>query len=246
SFTSLFFGFFLGLATLAKGPAALILSGGSVLLWAALSRRWRDAFRCLHPVVMAAFCLTALPWYILCARRNPDFFRVFIVEHNFKRFLTPEFQHIQPFWFYIPVLLAAFLPWTLALLWSAGSASVRAIRSRPLPAFSLLLVSWVAFCLVFFSLSRSKLPGYILPAVPAIGLLLARSITTLAPGNERVFRWLLAGFSGLCAVISPILLAMAHPLHITASRGLVFVSMAVVLLLFAVANLFLANVENPA
>ena len=106
SFTSCFFGFFLGLAVLAKGPAAIILSGGSVLLWAICTKRWRDAFRCLHPVAIASFCLTALPWYILCARRNPDFFRVFIIEHNFKRYLTPEFQHIQPFWFYVPIVLS--------------------------------------------------------------------------------------------------------------------------------------------
>src|SRR5208337_5637645 len=75
-----FFGFFVGLATLAKGPAAIVLSGGGVLLWASFTRRWRDAFRCLHPVAIASFCLTALPWYIICSRRNPDFFRVFIIE----------------------------------------------------------------------------------------------------------------------------------------------------------------------
>jgi 4-amino-4-deoxy-L-arabinose transferase-like glycosyltransferase len=104
------FGFCLGLAALAKGPAAIVLSGGAVLLWAIFTKRWRDALRCLHPVGIASFCLTALPWYIACARRNPDFFRVFIIEHNFKRYLTPEFQHIQPFWFYIPIVLIAFVP----------------------------------------------------------------------------------------------------------------------------------------
>ncbi|PYT43588.1 MAG: hypothetical protein DMG47_13030 [Acidobacteria bacterium] len=89
----LLFGFFLGLAVLAKGPAAIILCGGVVFFWALFTKRWRDAFRLLHPAAMASFCLTALPWYILCARRNPDFFRIFIIEHNFKRYLTPEFQH---------------------------------------------------------------------------------------------------------------------------------------------------------
>src|SRR5258705_3987630 len=95
----LFFGFFLGLAVLAKGPAAIILSGGAVFFWALFTKRWSDAFRLFHLAAIASFCLTALPWYILCARRNPDFFRIFIVEHNFKRFLTPEFQHLQPFWY---------------------------------------------------------------------------------------------------------------------------------------------------
>src|SRR6266851_5567589 len=98
------FGFFLGLAALAKGPAGIILCAGAVFFWALFTKRWRDALRLFHPAAMASFCVTALPWYILCARRNPDFFRIFIIEHNFKRFLTPEFQHIQPFWFYVPVL----------------------------------------------------------------------------------------------------------------------------------------------
>src|SRR5690242_8540344 len=112
------FGFFLGLAVLAKGPAAIILSGGAVFFWALFTKRWRDAFRLLHPIAIVSFCATALPWYILCARRNPDFFRVFIIEHNFNRFLTPEFHHIQPFWYYGPVLLIAFVPWTPLLLWA--------------------------------------------------------------------------------------------------------------------------------
>jgi len=54
------------------------------------TKRWRDAIRCLHPFAIASFCLTALPWYLICASRNPDFFRVFIIEHNFNRFLTPN------------------------------------------------------------------------------------------------------------------------------------------------------------
>jgi 4-amino-4-deoxy-L-arabinose transferase-like glycosyltransferase len=112
SFTSsFFFGVFLGLATLAKGPAALILSGGAILLWAAFTKRWRDALRCVNTVTIISFCLTALPWYVLCALRNPDFFQVFIIEHNFNRFLTPQFQHTQPIWYYVPIFILAVFPW---------------------------------------------------------------------------------------------------------------------------------------
>jgi 4-amino-4-deoxy-L-arabinose transferase-like glycosyltransferase len=176
-FALLLFGYFLGLAVLAKGPAALILAGGAGLFWALFTKRWRDAFRLLHPAAIAAFCLTALPWYILCARRNPDFFRVFIIEHNFKRYLTPEFQHVQPFWFYLPVLLIAFLPWTFLLL-AAGFAGLRQFwRDRKIGLLSFLTLSWSGFCLLFFTASKSKLPGYILPAIPAIALLLAHTAT---------------------------------------------------------------------
>ena len=186
SFTSLLFGFFLGLAVLAKGPAALILCGGAVVSWAALSKRWRDALPLLHPAGIAAFCITALPWYILCALRNPDFLRIFLIEHNFKRFLTPEFQHIQPFWFYGEILLLAFLPWTASLLWTLV-AGLKRIASGHISAPTGFLLCWAAFCLVFFTISRSKLPGYILHAVPTIGLILSHSATSLASRKHRSF-----------------------------------------------------------
>ena len=117
------FGFFLGVAVLAKGPAALILAGGAILLWAAFTKCWREPLRLFHPIAIATFCLTCLPWYVLCARRNPDFFRVFIIEHNFKRYLTPEFQHIQPFWYYLPITIIALLPWIFWLVWFATRAA---------------------------------------------------------------------------------------------------------------------------
>jgi 4-amino-4-deoxy-L-arabinose transferase-like glycosyltransferase len=172
------FGVFLGLAVLAKGPAAIILCGGTVFFWALFTKRWRDALRLLHPATIATFCLTALPWYILCARRNPDFFRIFIIEHNFKRYLTPEFQHIQPFWFYIPVLLAAFLPWTVGML----AGLVDSHSRSPLNAFFL---SFSVFPILFFTISRSKLPGYILPAVPPLAWLLMNATSRLARQPQK-------------------------------------------------------------
>jgi 4-amino-4-deoxy-L-arabinose transferase-like glycosyltransferase len=146
------FGFFLGLATLAKGPAAIILSGGAVFFWAIFTKRWRDALRLLHPAAIVSFCVTALPWYILCARRNPDFFRVFIVEHNFKRYLTPEFQHVQPFWFYAPILLVAFLPWTAVVMASLILGGQRFRRKKQVSPVTSLLLCWSLFCLLFFTI----------------------------------------------------------------------------------------------
>ena len=115
----------------------------------------------------------ALPWYILCAMRNPDFLRVFIFQHNFERYLTPLFQHRQPFWFFIPITLLAILPWT-ALLWPATREALRLRREKSLsnsPGF--FFACWAVFPVLFFSLSQSKLPSYILPAVPPLALLLA-------------------------------------------------------------------------
>jgi 4-amino-4-deoxy-L-arabinose transferase-like glycosyltransferase len=197
----LLFGFFLGLAVLAKGPAAIVLSGGAVFFWALLTKRWRDAFRLFHPVALASFCLTALPWYVTCAQRNPDFFRVFIIEHNFKRYLTPEFQHIQPFWFYIPVILVTLLPWSGALL-GVLSDVVYGLRNRRwIESKALFLAAWVLCPLVFFSFSRSKLPGYILPALPPIATLIAQSLSFGVQRSVAVARWV--GISVAILLMAP-------------------------------------------
>jgi 4-amino-4-deoxy-L-arabinose transferase-like glycosyltransferase len=185
----IFFGFFLGLAILAKGPAAIILSGGAVLLWAVFTKRWRDVFRCLHPVAITSFCLTALPWYVLCSRRNPEFFRVFIIEHNFKRFLTPEFQHLQPFWFYIPIILVALFPWTMFLAPVKLNALQDWRNRHAFHATKLFFVSWALFPIAFFSVSQSKLPGYILPCLPPLAILLAGLVSRYARADERAPRW---------------------------------------------------------
>ena len=194
------FGFFLGLAVLAKGPAGIILCGGAIFFWAIFTKRWRDAFRLLHPAAFIAFFAMALPWYVFCARRNPDFFRIFIIEHNFKRYLTPEFQHIQPFWFYFPVLLVAFLPWTAALLWNLFSSPRRLQRLDELSPATPFFLIWVGFCIVFFTISRSKLPGYVLPAVPPLGLLIAQSVSLHVSKVLSTDRWIRIT-SGLTLII---------------------------------------------
>ncbi len=199
------FGFFLGLAVLAKGPAAIILCGGAVFFWALLTKRWRDAFLLLHPVAIAAFCFSALPWYILCARRNPDFLRVFLIEHNFKRYLTPEFQHIQPFWFYGPIVLLGCLPWTLLLLPAAIELKQSFKNRLNLGATGIFLLSWSLFPCIFFTFSKSKLPGYILSVIPVLALVCSRSVRRLLCQTGAVSRMLLFGTS----VVPPILIAAA-------------------------------------
>jgi 4-amino-4-deoxy-L-arabinose transferase-like glycosyltransferase len=194
------FGFFLGLAALAKGPAAIILCGGTIFFWALFTKRWRDTFRLLHPVAITAFCVTALPWYILCARRNPDFLRVFIVEHNFKRYLTPEFQHIQPFWFYLPVILVAILPWTPSLAAALGQIK-RDFQTLILRSPAVFLTAWVIFPSVFFSLSQSKLPGYILPAIPPMTLLCSNATSRLVAANSRFARAVLVSTSFVAMIM---------------------------------------------
>jgi 4-amino-4-deoxy-L-arabinose transferase-like glycosyltransferase len=194
------FGFFLGLAVLAKGPAALILAGGAMLLWAASTRRWHDALRLFHPISVGTFFLTCLPWYVLCARRNPEFFRVFIIEHNFRRYLTPEFQHIQPFWYYLPITILALLPWVFWLAWFlTGDGRKERGQHR---AQILFLVGWGVYPVLFFSLSKSKLPGYILPAVLPLGFLISLAVRRTLK-STHVFGCYVLGLMGALLLVSP-------------------------------------------
>jgi len=237
------FGAFLGLAVLAKGPAAIILCSGGVFFWALFTKRWHNALRLLHPVGIFSFCATALPWYIRCARRNPDFFRVFIVEHNFKRFLIPEFQHIQPFWFYVPVLLVALLPWTALLLWSSVYALIHVLRTRKANGSTLLFTCWAGFCIVFFSVSQSKLPGYVLPALPAIGLILPRWLTVM----PKVPRWLLRGVLWFFSVLLflPLVFVDRIAPHVSRANEKFVVGVCVVVALLGVANFLLVLFCSP-
>jgi 4-amino-4-deoxy-L-arabinose transferase-like glycosyltransferase len=238
---SLLFGFFLGLAVLAKGPAALILCGSAVFFWAVFTKLWRQALRLLHPAGIASFCLTALPWYILCALRNPDFLRIFIIEHNFKRYLTPEFQHVQPFWFYVVVLLIAFLPWSAALLASTWLGAQRIQRTRQAAGLTCLLLCWSVFCLLFFTISKSKLPGYILPAVPAIGLLMVRVFQTGMKANSRLTAYVcFSGVAVFAAAAGAISVASAKFMRHSHIDGRFATVPAIVLLLFALANFIIA------
>ena len=191
------FGSFLGAATLAKGPAAVILAAGAVFLWALVSRQWRAVLQLMKPASVVSFFVVALPWYILCAVRNPEFLRIFILEHNFARYLTPVFQHPQPFWFFGVVILAATIPWT-GLLIPLAIAARRSYVARSWPdSPALFFACWAAFPMLFFSFSESKLPGYILPAVPPLAFLLAADARRYlahdahagAAANPPIARW---------------------------------------------------------
>ena len=115
---------FAGLGTLAKGPVAVFLAGLIIVAFAALRRDWRLVLRTLWLPGIALYLAVVLPWFIAVQRANPEFFRVFILEHNLARYTSDLYRHKQPFWYYLPVALIGLLPWTVFVI----TALVDAIR----------------------------------------------------------------------------------------------------------------------
>ena len=205
----------LGLGVLAKGPAAVILAGGAVGIWALATSQWRAALRLAHPVAIAAFCAVALPWYMLCAHRNPDFLHVFIFQHNFERYLTPLYRHQQPFWFFGPITILALLPWS-AFLIAAAREALRLWREKSWknsPGF--FAACWALFPIVFFSFSQSKLPSYILPAVPALALIAAISANRAFQRSRADAIILSAGIGATEIALAAVFLHATHKLPFT-------------------------------
>ena len=170
----------LGAGALAKGPVAPALAVLIVGGYAALRRDAEIFFRSLWLPGFAIFAAVVLPWFIAVQIKVPEFFRVFFLEHNLQRFGTNLYQHAQPFWYYIPVFVLGTLPWTvftLLALWDAIRRGTLRARGRAEGDqedwLTLFLLIWVLVPILFFSISRSKLPGYILPAIPAAALLTA-------------------------------------------------------------------------
>ncbi len=198
---------FLALGTLAKGPIAPALAAAVILLFLAIRRDGRALAGSLWLPGIAFYLALALPWYVAVQLRNPEFFRFFILEHNLARFSQDVYHHRQPFWFYIPVFLLAMMPWTafllatavedLRVLWSEG----RRAFSAPEDSWPLFLLIWMLLPILFFSASQSKLPGYILPSVPAGALLVAEYLAVRRGSAERVPPTLAAVHGIVCGAL---------------------------------------------
>jgi 4-amino-4-deoxy-L-arabinose transferase-like glycosyltransferase len=174
----------MALGTLAKGPVAPALAVAVIVLFALATRELRLVVKTIWPPGILLFCAIALPWYLAVQMRNPQFFREFILEHNLARFSTNLYHHPEPFWYYLPVTALALVPWIVFVV-VASAESARAwwaerktVSTEPDLKLHLTLFAccWLIVPVAFFSLSRSKLPGYILPAIPAGAVLLADSL----------------------------------------------------------------------
>jgi 4-amino-4-deoxy-L-arabinose transferase-like glycosyltransferase len=180
----------LGCATLAKSLVPLVLFAPVVVL------NYRKILNRRNGVALLVFAAITLPWHILCAVRNgSEFLRVLFVEQQFGRFFSPALQHVEPWWFYGPAALLLLFPWFPLLPLAA-----RDLRDRRI----LILISVVVFGFVFFSASRNKLIGYLLPLLPAISLLLGIGLAgSPRPGRAVILPLALVGALPAAAGVLP-------------------------------------------
>ncbi len=241
----------MALGMLAKGPVAPVLAAVIIVLFAMAVREWRLIGRTLWLPGVVLFCAIALPWYVAVEMRNPQFFREFILEHNLARFSSDLYHHRQPFWYYLPVTLLALVPWTVFVI-AAFAASVRAwwTERKSVSAepdfelqFNLFGCVWLIVPVVFFSISQSKLPGYILPAVPAGAVLLADYLRRHLEREEPVSKWMVVLHALVAAapVVPALLIAYALTEHrLPAGRPMV-IALAIAFVLCAAIALTLAS-----
>jgi len=158
-------------------------------------------WRRLHPLKGGlVFLVIGAPWFVIVQIDNPEFASFFFLHEHFARFTSTVHRRAGPFWYFIPVLLIGLLPWTYV----AAEALRDAWRARPLRGqfgVERFLLVWIAIVFVFFSISGSKLPAYVLPVVPAFALLIGRRLDVLSPQQiyRRVVPALLATGVGLFA-----------------------------------------------
>jgi 4-amino-4-deoxy-L-arabinose transferase-like glycosyltransferase len=197
----------LGLAVLAKGPVAVVLAGITMAGFGLWQRDLAGLAARLRPWPgLGITALVALPWYGLAALvEGQPFVESFFGYHNLQRFTGVVNNHLQPWWFFLPVLVVASLPFTpLLLAGMVNAAQTRRASQAPEHSLQRFATCWLLAVLLFFTLAATKLPSYWIPATPAAGLLMALA------AQQRPARWVVAGTLFLQGVLAAGLVASSR------------------------------------
>jgi 4-amino-4-deoxy-L-arabinose transferase-like glycosyltransferase len=180
----------MALAMLSKGLIGIALPGAVLVLYSLIERDWALWKRLHLTTGLILFVVITAPWFVLVQLKNPEFSQFFFVHEHFKRFLTPVAHRTQPWWYFFPILFAGLVPWLITFfdaLPRAWRGDASAARFRPLR----LCLIWAVFIYVFFTLSDSKLPSYILPIWPALALIIGWRLSRI---SGRALSWHAAVF----------------------------------------------------
>jgi 4-amino-4-deoxy-L-arabinose transferase-like glycosyltransferase len=242
----------MALGMLAKGPVAPFLAAAVIVVFALAAREVRLILRTLWLPGILLFCATALPWYFAVQMRNPQFFREFILQHNLARFSSDLYHHRQPFLYYLPVTALALMPWTVFVIasfvetlriWWAERKSISTEPDLELQ-FRVFACCWLGVPVAFFSISQSKLPGYILPVIPAGAVLLADYLRRhLAQEEESVPKGLviLHALVATAPIVPSVLIAYVITQHRLPAGRPIFFALGVAFVLCAAIAMTLAS-----
>ena len=203
---------FVGVSLLAKGLVGIVIPGAVVLLYSVFRRRWPGLLRLGVPWGVLLASMVAATWYApVIARHGRAFVDEFFVQHHFARYVSNRYHHPQPFWFYLPVTLGLALPWTAFLAGGlAGAAGVNARAEDAASKLRVLALAWLVVPVLFFSASGSKLPGYVLPALPGAALLAGDALHRYLRGPGGLVSMRLTGLFALVAFAAGVALLVFH------------------------------------
>ena len=181
----------MALAMLSKGLIGIVLPGGVLVFYSLWQRDWKMWDRLHIATGLLLFLAIVVPWFAWVQARNPEFSEFFFFHEHLDRFSSTTHRREGAWWYFVPILIGGFAPWTPLLAWVLPS-TMRALRQKSPPVErsmlaekpfhgDRLLVVWIAFIFLFFSASGSKLPSYIVPVFPALALLLASRIAQCPP-----------------------------------------------------------------
>jgi 4-amino-4-deoxy-L-arabinose transferase-like glycosyltransferase len=178
----------MALAVLSKGLIGIVLPAGVLFFYSLWQRDWRIWDRVHVGYGLLAFMAVAAPWFVLVSLENPEFGPFFFFHEHLDRFASTAHRREGAPWYFVPFLLGGLSPWTLIFVSRLRHVWIEARERRAFNPERLLIV-WCVFIFVFFSVSGSKLPSYILPMFPGLALLMAPTVTQTSP---RVHAWNLA------------------------------------------------------
>jgi 4-amino-4-deoxy-L-arabinose transferase-like glycosyltransferase len=173
------------LAVLAKGLIGIVFPGLVLLIWAGVTGRWRRVGEALWSPAPVVFLVVAVPWFVLVQRAAPDFATIFFVREHVSRFATGEAKRAGPVYYFVAAFIAGFVPWTFVTPRTVRQIAESWRGRAAAHADDVFFAIWFCVILVFFSVSRSKLLPYILPAFPAAAALVARAILTRSESMQR-------------------------------------------------------------
>jgi 4-amino-4-deoxy-L-arabinose transferase-like glycosyltransferase len=194
----------LALGTLAKGPVALVLGGAIALTWIVLEGRGREVRRMPLLSCVAEYAVIVAPWFLLAAIRNPGFLSFFFVHEHLERFVSSR-EHAWGPYFFIPIVVAGTWPWLFFV--PLGIHAVRELpeaHQRKNRSALRLLAVWFTLIFVFFSIPRSKLGSYILPALPPIAMVSGLALARLGATNREQRTRLMGRFALLNLAIGAV------------------------------------------